>query len=213
MKRIAVGIALAVGAAAAAFAHPHMSLETRVEFEYAGKKCRSIRLEWTFDSFFSASIIQEMDRDRNGRLDAAESENTRNYAFANLRKFGYFTYLRSGDRRVNPDRIENFVASVRGDRLVYSFTVPLAGKGYGEDFSVAVFDATYFCAVLYPAAGTEAKVKQSEAGGPVPRWERAVNKKYPVYYNPQSPATDGTVYTAWKPGLETAYPEEISVRF
>ncbi len=214
MRRTFFILCLSLLSAAAAFAHPHMSLESRAEFVYAGKECVSIRLEWTFDPFFSASIIQEMDADRNGRLDARESENTRNYAFMNLRKYGYFTYIRSGEARVTPERIENFVAKILGERLVYSFSVPLAGKGYGEDFSVAVFDTTYFCAVLFPPPGGEPEVtiKQTEPGAPLPRWERVVNKQYPVYYNPQSPATDGTVYKAWKPGLETAYPEEIRVR-
>jgi ABC-type uncharacterized transport system substrate-binding protein len=215
MRRVALFALFALSLSAAAFAHPHMSLESRIEFEYAGKTCTAIRLEWTFDPFFSASIIQETDTDRNGRLDAKESENVRNYAFVNLRKFGYFTYIRKGDQRVTPEKIEGFVASIRGDRLVYSFTVPLAGKGYGEDFNVAVFDTTYFCAVMSPPSGAApaATITQTEAGAPKPRWERVVNKKYPVYYNPQSPATDGTVYTAWKPGLETAYPEEIHVFF
>jgi ABC-type uncharacterized transport system substrate-binding protein len=192
-----------------------MSLESRIEFEYAGVECTAIRLEWKFDPFFSASIIQETDLDRNGRLDAAESEKVRTYAFVNLRKYGYFTYLRSGDQRVTPERIERFVASIRGDRLVYAFTVPLTGKGFGDDFSVAVFDTTYYCAVLYPPPGAEspATIKQTSSRAAAPRWERVVNKKYPVYYNPRSPATDGTVYTEWKAGLETAYPEEIRVRF
>lgn len=215
MKRAALLVVFAFSLSVAAFAHPHMSLESRIEFEYAGKTCTSIRLEWTFDPFFSASIIQEMDTDRNGRLDAKESENVRNYAFVNLRKFGYFTYIRKGDQRVTPEKIERFVASIRGDRLVYAFTVPLTGKGYGEDFSVAVFDTTYFCAVMFPPSGAApaATITQTEEGAPKPRWERSINKKYPVYYNPQSPATDGTVYTAWKSGLETAYPEEIHVHF
>jgi ABC-type uncharacterized transport system substrate-binding protein len=213
MRREALFVFLLLSCSTVAFAHPHMSLESRIEFEYAGKECIAIRLEWKFDPFFSAAIIQETDTDRNGRLDAKESENVRNYAFVNLRKFGYFTYIRKGDRRVTPERVESFVASIRGDRLVYSFTVPLEGKGYGDDFSVAIFDTTYFCAVTYPGAEADATIVQTEERAPKPRWERVVNKKYPVYYNPQSPATDGTVYTAWKSGLETAYPEEIHVLF
>lgn len=215
MRRVIFTLCLPFLAAAAAFAHPHMSLETRIEFVYAGEECDSLQLEWKFDPFFSASIIQEMDADRNGRLDARESENTRNYAFVNLRKYGYFTYIRLGDKRVTPEKIENFVASVRGDRLVYTFSVPLAGKGYGQDFSVAVFDTTYFCAVLFPPPeeAPEVTIRQTQPGAAIPRWERTINKQYPVYYNPQSPATDGTVYKAWKPGLETAYPEEVRVRF
>ena len=34
------------------------------------------------------------------------------------------------------------------------------------------------------------------------------NKDYPVYYDPFAPPGDNTVHEKWRPGLETAYPEE-----
>ncbi|QQO10339.1 DUF1007 family protein [Breznakiella homolactica] len=193
------------------FAHPHMFLESKVEFEYSGEECTGFWLEWTFDPYFSASIIQECDKDRNKRFSAEEAEYVYSYGFINLRKYGYFIYLRSGDNRVNPEGVEQFTPSIRNDRLVYRFFVNLKGKGYGKDFSVAIFDSTYFCAVRYPESGV-VTVRQNGPGA-APRWERGENKKYPVYYNPFGASNDMTIYTAWRPGLETAYPDEIRVFF
>lgn len=206
MRRILLAAAFAA-AAALAFAHPHMSLTSKLEFEFAGGQCRGFWVEWAFDPYFSASIIQEHDADRNGSFSAAESAQVQQFAFSNLRKYGYFVFLRKGDVRTNPAGVERFTALRRGDILVYRFFINLEGKGFGDDFHVAVFDATYFCAVEYAPT----PVVVSAEGGAAPKWERSVNKKYPVYYNPAGAATDGTIYQKWKPGLETAYPEEIHV--
>ncbi|HCM25113.1 MAG: hypothetical protein A2Z99_18565 [Treponema sp. GWB1_62_6] len=210
MKQFACILTLAVLAADFSFAHPHMSLESRLEFEYSGAVCTGFWADWTLDPYFSASIIQENDLDRNKRFDAKENVGVHDTAFANLRKFGWFTYIRSASGRFAPEKVERFTASIKGDRLVYRFFVPLEGKGLGKDFSVAIFDSTYYCAVTYSVEA--AVTRQAVAGGPLPGWKRETNKKYPVYYNPGGAATDGTVYKEWKAGLETAYPEEIRVR-
>ncbi len=191
-------------------AHPHMSLESRLEFEFDGTACSGFWVDWTLDPFFSASIIQENDLDRNKRFDAKENVRVHDTAFVNLRKFGWFTYIRTGNTRLSPEKVERFEASIKADRLVYRFFVPLAGRKLGTDFSVAIFDSTYFCAVSYPSDA--AKARQTADGQPTPRWTRETNKKFPVYYNPQGDVGDGTLYKEWKPGLETAYPEEIRVR-
>jgi len=192
-------------------AHPHMSLESRAEFEYSGATCTGFWLDWTFDPYFSAAIIQEHDLNGDGNFDAAEAATVQERAFSNLRKYGYFVYLRSGNNRGQPQEVRRFSPEIRGDLLAYRFYIDLAGQGYGRDFNVAIFDPTYYCAVAYcPEA---ALIRQLDAGAGSPQWERRVNKEYPVYYNPLGTSSDMTRYTSWKPGLATAYPEEIRVHF
>lgn len=192
-------------------AHPHMSLSSKLTFEYEAEKCRAISLEWTFDPYFSASIIGEHDIDKNGRFNPQETKNIHDFAFSNLRKYGFFLYIRSGRTRFNPTAVQNFAAEIREDRLVYRFSVDLSERDLGADFGVAVFDSTYFCAVSYPKDA--ATVIQRVSGAPVPAWERVIDKRYPVYYDPNQAATDMTPQTKWRAGLETAYPEEIRAKF
>lgn len=205
-------LALAMGAGRAA-AHPHMSLEAKVEIELAGRELRGAWMEWTMDPFFSAAIIGEHDADRNGRFDAKENERVFEYAFSNLRKYGYFVWVRQGARRINPDRVESFQASQRGGRLVYRFRVPLEGKGIAGDFSLSVFDSSFFCAATYAKEGARLAAGLPGAAGALPGLRVAVNRDYPIYYDPNQPASDLRVHTAPGPGLLTAYPEEIHVRF
>ena len=75
---------------------------------------------------------------------------------------------------------------------------------------MAIFDTTYYCAIRYPDEAVT--ILQHAEGASVPVWTREVNKAYPVYYNPAGGMTDMTAYSTWKPGLQTAYPEEIHVR-
>ncbi len=212
-NKICLSLLLALAAAAAAGAHPHMALESRLEFQMRGRDCVAIQVEWTFDSLFSASIIGEYDADRDGSFSKAENETVRQRAFSNLANYGYFISLRKGSERTTPAKVDGFAASQRDGRLVYRFRVPLEGLGYRDDFAVAVFDATFYCAVNIPEdAGRAVRA----AGAPetsLPRIEAAPNKKYPVFYNPSGAADDFRVYKQWQKGLETAYPEEIRVFF
>jgi ABC-type uncharacterized transport system substrate-binding protein len=177
--------------AAALTAHPHMSLESSLEFELKGKECVGIRAEWVFDSVFSANIIGQFDSNRDGKFSPAENEAVRKGAFSNLFNYGYFFLLMKGGSRVSPKKVEAFEASQREGTLVYRFRVPLEGLGYAEDFYVAVFDTTFFCDVRYaevPATATATAAaggtEVAEAGGadprPAPRFEVAINKKYPA---------------------------------
>ncbi len=191
-------------------AHPHVSLDARLEFEFDGTECRGFWVEWTFDPFFSATVIGDFDADRNGRFEESEVRRVHDGAFINLRKYGFFTLIRRGSGRMSPESVESFKAEIRDTRLVYRFFVSLAGKGYGRDFAVAVFDTTYYCAVRYAADPVSFVQRSQEAA--VPSYAREVNRAFPVYYNPAGGAADGSTYSAWKPGLQTAYPEEIHVR-
>ncbi len=210
LGRIALSLALAA-VAGAAYAHPHMSLESRLEFEMRGRECVGIRVEWLFDSMFSASIIGEYDANRDGAFNKSENESVRLRAFSNLEKYGYFIFLRKGSARSSPKRIEAFEASQRNGLLVYRFRVPLEGLGFRDDFSVSVFDGTFYCAVKHAADFARAVGPAGGEPGPAPRFEVVVNKQYPVYYNPKGAANDFRVYEKWEKGLATAYPEEIRV--
>ncbi|MBL8968070.1 MAG: DUF1007 family protein [Spirochaetaceae bacterium] len=213
LRALLLASVLLLAATAALWAHPHMSLDSRLEFEMKGGECLGIRVEWLFDPMFSASIIGENDLNHDGRFDKAENERVRKGAFANLANYGYFIFLRKGDKRVCPDRVEAFEASQRDGRLVYRFRVPLEGKGYSGDFSVAVFDSTFYCAVRYPADPASVRPVEGTEPRPGAIVEVAANKKYPVFYNPSGAASDFRVYDKWQKGLETAYPEEVRLHF
>jgi len=210
MKRSILIFLLALASAAGLAAHPHLLIMTELEPEFSGTECTGLWIEWAFADMFGASILHDFDKDKNGVFNAAETKAVHDNAFINLRKYGYFVFLRKGETRKNPAAVESFTVFLRDKRLHYRFRVPLKGLGYADDFSVAIFDSTYFCATKYK----DAPVKFPAGGsGKKPIYEIVENKKYPVYYDPYGSATDTTTYTKWKPGLQTAYPTEIRFFF
>lgn len=195
-----------------AWAHPHVFIDSTLEFEMQSEECVGIWVAWTFDVVFSADIIGQFDADRDGRFNASENEKVRMQAFSNLRRYGYFTFLRKGDKRSYPEMVDGFQASQSDGRVTYRFHLPLEGKGLDGDFSVATFDSTFYCASRYsqePARITWLGQKASRQ----PVISIVSNKEYPVYYNPAGGAGDSRVYTKMEKGLQTAYPEEIRVSF
>lgn len=195
--------------AVTARAHPHQLLLTSLEFEFRGKQCTGITVDWGFDRFFSQSILGDFDLDGDGLFSRQETEEVYNYAFINLETYGFFLYLRKGNTRRQPDRVTDFSVRQEAGQVFYTFRVPVDGMNLSEDFSVSVFDPTYFCAVRY----TDNPVSFRQAGGPEPEFELVKNRDYPVYYDPMGAVDETGAYDSWKPGLETAYPEEVHVFF
>jgi ABC-type uncharacterized transport system substrate-binding protein len=182
-----------------------------MQLVYSGDVCTGFWQEWAFDPVFSAMLKSDFDSDRNGRLDEREQKAVHDGAFRNLRKYGYFTLLRRGDRRTSPDAIRDFGAAIVGDRVVYRFFVPLSLAEGSGDFNLAVFDTTFYTNVAYTSQAVS--ISQATPDHPVPAVSRSVNKNFPVYYNPADPANSTKTYTAWAPGLQTAYPDEIHIRW
>ena len=61
------GLALVAGHPA--WAHPHVYIDSRLRFEMRGAECVGIQVEWTFDPVFSADVIGQFDRNRDGLFD------------------------------------------------------------------------------------------------------------------------------------------------
>ncbi|MFH2115432.1 MAG: DUF1007 family protein [Spirochaetota bacterium] len=211
MKRSVLSFIAMILLGSLASAHPHVGIDVSVELVYAGKLCTGFWQEWVFDPVFSAMLKSDFDADRNGHFDEGEQQTVHDGAFTNLRKYGYFTLVRRGDRRTSPEAIRDFSALLVSDRVAYRFFVPLSVQEGTGNFSLAVFDTTFYTNVEYrPEPVT---LTQSAAGLAVPAISRSANKNFPVYYNPADPANSTRTYTAWAPGLQTAYPDEIHIRW
>ncbi len=213
VRRGLLAVLVLAGAVSRLGAHPHVFIDARIEIEMNGRECTGLWVEWVLDSVFSADLIGQFDENRDGRFSEAESENVRQDAFSNLRRYGYFLFIRQGNRRFSPEKVDSFRAIQRSGRVVYRFHVGLGGLGFAEDFAIAVFDTTFYCDARYldPPAAVLAVSDASDRELPLVEVSR--NKKYPVYYNPTGAPGDTRVYQTWEKGLQTAYPEEIRVYF
>ena len=207
MKRIVILMFL-LSISLPLFAHPHIMLKTSLEIEYSNSSCTGVWVDWEFDRFFSVSIINDFDTDKDGKFDKEEVKDIEENAFSNLQNYGYFVNIRVGDKRTKPESVTQFSAKFSGDKLFYRFFVPLEKDTY-NNFYISIFDPTYYSAVSYVDNG----IIIGSGAGPAPQYEVMENKDYPVYYDPYGSASDMTTYSKWKPGLQTAYPKEVHVYF
>lgn len=188
------------------YAHPHMFFSASAEFVWEKTTLTGCWLEWEFDQFFSADIIRGYDLDGNGHFDVQETKDVYNNAFINLKNYYYFTFIREGMHRSNPDSVTHFSVSQKNGKVMYRFFIDLSAfqKGY---IAVAIYDYTFFCDISYPDKKAVTCTYEKNLVKPV--YKIVENKDYPVYYNPLGSLDDSTIYYEWKKGLQTYYPKEI----
>lgn len=154
MKRAVVAAALAAAVTWGAFGHPHVFMDTRIEVSFDERGLAGFWVTWRFDRAFTGSILLDFDRDKNGRLSAAEVAEIEANAFSNLVNYNYFVYVRSSDGLHRPSGVREFNAYMEGERIHYRFFVPYClPVGAAEvQVNLAVYDDTFFCDIGYDQA-------------------------------------------------------------
>lgn len=190
--------------------HPHMSITASVEFVWDKKQLSGAWFTWIFDDYFSADIIRTWDQDNNGRFDKEEQKNIYEQAFLNLKNYYYFTFIRQGKKRQNPDRVSKFSATQQNGSLVYRFFIDLK-KIKGNSLYLSIYDYTYYCNIRYKKK-KPVTLRYDPARLNV-SYKIIKNKNFPVYYDPLGSADDTRVYYKWKRGLNTYYPREIYLKY
>ncbi len=127
-------------------AHPHVWVTTMVSFVFQDGKLVALRQAWAFDDFFSASLIADFDKNKDGAFDAAEQAEIAAKAFASLREFDYFTRVRQGFETLPIKNAENFSATLNKGLVFYGFTLPLGAPldpGQGP-ITAGIYDESFF---------------------------------------------------------------------
>jgi ABC-type uncharacterized transport system substrate-binding protein len=150
---LGLGLGLTLGAAffaREAAAHPHVwiDLRTTVVMDAQGR-VSAIEQEWLFDPIYSAYVTGGMDPQSDKARKALNDLLLE--SMSNLREYDYFMRVRSDGERLTLDDARDYSAELRGDRMLYRFTVPLAEPRdpHGHDLDVAVFDPTYYIEMLH----------------------------------------------------------------
>lgn len=191
-------------------AHPHLAITSRCTIHWDKDCICGIELEWDFDKYFSADIVQGYDLDSNGIFDEAELKEIYQFAFSNLEKYHYFTFFRKGSDRFTPEKVENFNAWYKDRVVTYSFFLPL-DNFVGNTLHIAVYDYSFFCQVRYNEENPVSLYFDDTIVQP--KYLISENNDYPVYYDPVAPSSDMTLHDKWHPGLKTFIPREIHIEF
>jgi ABC-type uncharacterized transport system substrate-binding protein len=132
-------------------AHPHVWITTAVGFVFEGGKLTALRQAWVFDDFFSASLIADFDKDKNGAFDEAEQQALAVNAFANLREYNYFSRVRQSVDTFPLTDAGNFSALQAKGLVIYGFTLrlPQPLDPANGPITAGIYDETFFVDVEF----------------------------------------------------------------
>lgn len=129
--RPAVAAAVAAGwlvaASGPAAAHPHVWIDstTRVLFDQ-GQRVVALEIEWRFDEFYSIFAIEGLDRNGDGRLEAAELRPLAELNIKSLEEYRYFTYVRIDGEDAGYGTVDTFDSRFEDGILSLRFVLPLS---------------------------------------------------------------------------------------
>jgi ABC-type uncharacterized transport system substrate-binding protein len=132
-------------------AHPHAFILQRLTLLFDEKGMAGVRVWWKFDDMFASMIIEEHDKNRNGKFEAGEIQTIKDSAFEQISQHNYFTFIRIDSSPFPVKFIKDFKAVIKNQRLVYEFTVPchVVATVQPKKISVGCYDPTYYSAIFF----------------------------------------------------------------
>ena len=133
-------------------AHPHVFVDSRVTAEFHDGALSHVTAHWTFDRFFTHSVLRDFHLDRSGEYSAAQVEEVRQGAFDNLERYNYFIYVEVDGEEIESNNPRNFNVTLNDDeQLVYTFEIPVGVdvRGGGVTVEVAMYDEEYFVDMVF----------------------------------------------------------------
>jgi len=130
--------------------HPHLFIKSGIEFVENETSVTGIRVQWSWDSYWSADVIAGCDTDRNGVLSDKEVKAVFTDFFDGIKEFNYFMELHVNGKKTPIKSITNFHAQIESDKTVtYFFTIPFTTGniplntlkvGFNDDTIYVAFD-------------------------------------------------------------------------
>lgn len=145
-----VAVALITLLTVKAQAHPHVWIDLSSSLRFNDEaKIDTLVVDWLFDDFYSAFVLEDINRggeNRDEALVALARENLNN-----LREYGYFVDVRIDGVRQEIEDVGSFETAVRGDRLWMRFelTLPDPVDPRAHDVAYSIYDPTYYIEILH----------------------------------------------------------------
>ena len=167
-------------------AHPHVWVTAEASPETTDDRVTAIQLRWTFDPMLSAVLIQDFDKNADGRYDAAEQAALTAELLKNMSEYGYFTHVQVDASFIELAGVDGMAAEI-GDKVVtMTFRARLAEPvdPRAHRITIGVYDPEYYIDFDLPAASVRLNAPPLDLCRPVAR-EDKLNPIYFGYVNPE----------------------------
>ncbi|MET3924686.1 DUF1007 family protein [Devosia sp. 2618] len=148
-RRLIGAAAVVLALAAPAVAHPHILIDAKVDILFDGNGAVSgLRHAWTFDSAFSAWMIQGLDTNGDGRTSPEELQSLADENMDGLADYEFYTYAGEGDALMHFTPVGDQRMVFENGRTTLTYTanavtpLPITGA-----FELAVYDPEYYVAI------------------------------------------------------------------
>ncbi len=123
-------------------------MSSSVTFDHQSR-IRSIVVDWLFDDFYTAFVVEDINRVGEPLDDALASLAKEN--LSNLKEYGYFVDVQVDDQRQKVEFTGHFETEIRDDRLWLRFEIALPEPvdPRRQTVSYAVYDPTYYIEILH----------------------------------------------------------------
>ncbi len=131
----------------AAQAHPHVWIDADAGLSVVEGKLSALSITWTFDEFYSAYSVEDMDGDGDGKPDQPAMDAMIDQAMGDLEPWRYFTDLRLDGLKVAFGPPEAVSATFEGGRMAYAFTLPVADPiplDRSEGITLRLYDPSFY---------------------------------------------------------------------
>lgn len=180
-----------------------MFIDTEMEVRLQGDILDGIEITWHFDPMFTAAITTDFDNNGNGQFSTGETAEVFSNAFSNLETSDYFTFVNIDGQIYSPTQIEEFSVFMEDGALVYRFFCPFNIRITNGVFSVAIYDSTYYCDILYREGSP---ITINGPGSETAQFEIEQNNDITISYGGSiSVSREGSSYSG------TAYPQQLVV--
>ena len=135
----------------AALAHPHVFAQARMELKATPEGLiGELRHVWRFDELFTATVILEFDKDKNGELNDDELDEVANTVAGSIAEFNYFQNVEVNGRDVGFEKVQEMTVGVEDGQLLLLFaTIPDEPVKLVDGPKIGVFDPTFYTAIEF----------------------------------------------------------------
>jgi ABC-type uncharacterized transport system substrate-binding protein len=140
-----VAASLLLGATPAA-AHPHVWIDAFVEVLFTDDKITGLRINWTFDPFFTGMATADFDANQDGVLDPQEASTLAALSAENLKESGFFSKVWLDGDPLTIEAVDDFRVWLADDRLHYAFVVamPSPVDPITTSLDISLYDPTFY---------------------------------------------------------------------
>lgn len=105
------------------YSHPHEFADVGIKLNIQKDNTIFIQVSWEFDEISSLMLIEDFDKNRNGKFDSSEIIKVEKDAFEVLREIEFYTFLTVNKTKYHIKSFRNFNVSIKNHKVIYQFAI------------------------------------------------------------------------------------------